>query len=38
MTLLLALESFAIGAFAMLVTFAVICVIPEIEDFFRKRK
>jgi hypothetical protein len=32
------LQCFGAGAFGMLAMFVAICLIPEIEDFFKKKK
>jgi len=38
MNWILALKCFLAGAFGMLVMFVAICLIPEIEDFFKNKK
>lgn len=38
MSWILALQCFGVGAFGMLVMFVGICLIPEIEDFFKNKK
>jgi hypothetical protein len=38
MNLILALECFGIGALGSFLMFAIICFIPEIEEFFDDKK
>jgi hypothetical protein len=38
MTWILALQCLGAGALGMLIMFVAICLIPEIEEFFRSKK